>query len=588
MIIRTIIAALLAIPAYAYALRYNMHMFQLNGYKNDEHPRWLKKNLRQQWLLVFTGILGILRVLAALIPDGIGRGIALWTTDVLAILTLLLVRLVYRAMKRLNTKSKFNYTPRVKRMITTIIVLTVIVLAACMITPLVMAGGPSAIHWSLGSNDAQAGFPGFLAGVFLILISLQLVFNMISNVINRPIEKGVNQYYINDAKKKLKSVPGLQIIGVTGSYGKTSVKFYLQTLLQGKYNVLVTPESYNTPMGIVKTIRGSLKPTHELFICEMGARHVGDIKEDTDIVHPHHGVITSVGPQHLETFHSMENIQKTKFELADALPEGGKLFLNGDNEYIQQQAKLYKNKFFYYSDIEAGTSRKADPDNTRTDKAEVDKAEDPAVHHSTEAERAAGYCAKDVTVSQMGTEFTVTAPNGEEERFQMKLVGAHNVINVVGAISVAHQFGMSLKELKIPVRRIQPVEHRMQMREQGNVTIIDDAYNSNPVGSKAAVETLAMFDGIRILVTPGMVELGAKEDEYNYKFGTYAADCCDYVLIVGKKNRESIRKGVLDKGFPVEKCICVDKLEDAMTYAYSIKGQGHKYILLENDLPDNY
>ncbi|MCR4599927.1 MAG: UDP-N-acetylmuramoyl-tripeptide--D-alanyl-D-alanine ligase [Acetatifactor sp.] len=551
MIIRTILAFLLAIPAYAYALRYNMHMFQLGGYKNDEHPKWLKKNLRQQWLLVFTGVLGILRILVSLLPDGIFRGIALWTTDILAILTLLLVRLVYRAMKRLNTKSKFNYTPRVKRMITTILVLTGLVLLISFIAPLVANGG--ADDWELFSNDVQYGFPGFLTGVLLVMISLQLVFNMISNVINRPIEKAVNQYYINDAKRILKSVPGLQIIGVTGSYGKTSVKFYLQTLLQGKYNVLVTPESYNTPMGIVKTIRGSLKSTHEIFICEMGARHVGDIKEDTDIVHPHHGVITSVGPQHLETFHSMENIMNTKFELADCLPEGGKLFLNGDNEYIQKKAVEYKNKIFYYSE-----------------------------------KQGEGYQAKDVTVSQLGTEFTVTAPNGEEERFQMKLIGAHNVINVVGAIAVAHQFGVSLKELKIPVRRIQPVEHRMKMREQGNVTIIDDAYNSNPVGSKAAVETLAMFDGIRILITPGMVELGAKEDEYNYKFGTYAADCCDYILIVGKKNRESIHSGVLSKNFPADKCICVDKLEDAMTYAYSIKGQGHKYILLENDLPDNY
>ena len=568
MIFRTIIAAALAIPAYAYALRYNMHMFQLNGYKNDEHPKWLKKNLRQQWILIFTGCLGLFRILVSLLPDGIFRTIALWFTDVLVFLTLYLVFLVYRAMKRLNTKSKFNYTARVKRMIATILVLTGIVLLLSILLPIVACGGFDCCDWELFSNDAQEGFPGFLTGVILILISLQLVLNMISNVINRPIEKGVNQYYINDAKRMLKSVPGLQIIGVTGSYGKTSVKFYLQTLLQGKYNVLVTPESYNTPMGIVKTIRGSLKPTHELFICEMGARHVGDIKEDTDIVHPHHGVITSVGPQHLETFHSMENIQKTKFELADCLPEGGKLFLNGDNEYIRQQAVGYKNKIFYYSDEE--------------------KFMEAAQENESDEERKAGYYAKDVVVSQFGTEFTVVAPNGEEERFQMKLVGAHNVINVVGAIAVAHQFGMSLKELKIPVRRIQPVEHRMQMREQGNVTIIDDAYNSNPVGSKAAVETLAMFDGIRILVTPGMVELGAKEDEYNYKFGTYAADCCDYILIVGKKNRESIRKGVLDKGFPEEKCICVDKLEDAMTYAYSVKGQGHKYILLENDLPDNY
>jgi UDP-N-acetylmuramoyl-tripeptide--D-alanyl-D-alanine ligase len=126
------------------------------------------------------------------------------------------------------------------------------------------------------------------------------------------------------------------------------------------------------------------------------------------------------------------------------------------------------------------------------------------------------------------------------------------------------------------------------MREQGNVTIIDDAYNSNPVGSKAAVETLAMFDGIRILVTPGMVELGDKEDEYNFNFGTYAADCCDYILIVGKKNRESIYQGVMSKNFPEERCKTFDKLEEALSFAYAIKGQGHKYVLLENDLPDNY
>ncbi|MDD5874047.1 MAG: cyanophycin synthetase, partial [Clostridia bacterium] len=187
-----------------------------------------------------------------------------------------------------------------------------------------------------------------------------------------------------------------------------------------------------------------------------------------------------------------------------------------------------------------------------------------------------------------GTEFTMTAPDGTTENFQMRLIGAHNVINVAGAIAAANTLGIPLSDLKIPVRRIQPVPHRMQMREHGQVTIIDDAYNSNPVGSKAAVETLAMFDGIRILITPGMVELGDKEKEYNYKFGTYAADCCDYILLVGKKHTEPIREGVLSKGFTPEKCQSFDKLEEALSYAYAIKGQGHRYILLENDLPDNY
>ena len=158
----------------------------------------------------------------------------------------------------------------------------------------------------------------------------------------------------------------------------------------------------------------------------------------------------------------------------------------------------------------------------------------------------------------------------------------------MAAISVAHRLGMSLKSLKVPVRRIEPVAHRMQLIDHGEVTIIDDAYNSNPVSSKAAVETLALFDGIKILITPGMVELGDKEEKYNYKFGTYAADCCDYILLVGRKRSKPIRDGVLSKGFPEEKCLVYDKLEDAVQYAYKIKGQGHKYILLENDLPDNY
>ena len=285
----------------------------------------------------------------------------------------------------------------------------------------------------------------------------------------------------------------------------------------------------------------------------MGARRIGEIREVCDIVHPVLGIITSVGPQHLETFYSMENIQKTKFELADALPADGMLFLNGDNKYIQEMAVKYPSSVLYYSQ-----------------------------------QSGEGYAAKDVSVSRLGTDFTVVTPEGESERFQMKLIGGHNVINVTGAIAVAHSLGIALRDLRVQVRKIQPVEHRMQMKEYGSVTIIDDAYNSNPVGSKAAVETLNMFEGIRILITPGMVELGDKEEEYNYQFGTYAADCCDYILLVGRRHTKPIMEGALSKGFPVEKCLAYDRLEEAMSYAYAIRGEGHKYVLLENDLPDNY
>lgn len=519
--IRTLVAALLAIPAFYLTMRYNLHMFQLNGYKNVEHINRIKKKIRQQWVLLFGFAMGILRMVFPYL-----------VLDIINYLVYILIILVYRALKRLNSKKKLVFTARIKRLVVTDLTGSLLVIAISE-----MFGGLTV-----------------LSGLFMILVSSQIIMLVLCNIINHPIETGINQYYINDAKRRLKEVKNLTIVGVTGSYGKTSVKFYLQTLLQEYFYVLVTPESYNTPMGVVRTIRESLKPTHNIFICEMGARHVGDIKEICDIVKPQHGIITSIGPQHLETFFNIDNIMNTKFELADALPDGGMLFLNGDNEYIQKKASFYDgDKIFYYSEAEGQ-----------------------------------GYCAKDISVSQMGTTFTVVTPLGETENFQMKLIGAHNVINVVGAIAVANKLGVPLKDLKIPVRRIQPVEHRMQMREHGMVTIIDDAFNSNPVGSKSAVETLAMFEGIRVLITPGMVELGDKEDEYNYKFGTYAAECCDYILLVGRNRTKAIRNGAIDKGFSEEKCLVFDRLQEAVSYAYSIKGAGHKYILLENDLPDNY
>ena len=547
MIVRIIITAALAVPAFWLTMRYNMHMYQLNVYMNGEQRAWIHKNFRLQWILVFAMGLGIVRMLAPLA----GANWLLWVLDILCWLTLTVIILVYRIITQMNQKKKLVFTPRVKRMVWCICIMSVILQAAA---------------YFIEGGECVSGMLTFIVGA-------QLWMNMLSCIINRPIEKGVNQHYINDAKRILRSNPDMTIIGVTGSYGKTSVKFFLQTLLQQKYSVLVTPESYNTPMGVVITIRKFMKPSHEIFVCEMGARYVGEIKEICDLVHPHHGVITSIGPQHLDTFGGIENIKKTKFELADALPEGAMLFLNGDNEYIAD-----------YLESRGGDMGPADNDLAGARKT---GGYGNVTFYYSEGS-GVGYTASDIRVSSLGTDFTVTAPDGETERYQMKLVGAHNVINVMGAIAVANRFGIALKDLRIPVRRLRPAQHRMEMKESGGVTIIDDAYNSNPIGSKAAVETLALFDGIRILITPGMVELGEDEAEYNRKFGTYAAECCDWILLVGEKHTEPIREGIMSKGFPEGKCRTFSKVEEAIDYAYKIRGDEHKYILLENDLPDNY
>ena len=499
----------------------SVHFFQLNSYRFDTHTKWIRENSRKY---LTHNIISVLMLIVIFIPmNPMVKAIALEALFIISLPT----------EKPKKAKKPLVYTPRVKRMLFT----TLLVILAVLI--------PTTI---VGLNTAHETYPLF---AMVLIYALSPCIILLSNLINKPLELSINQHYTNDAKKMLKACPDLKIIGITGSYGKTSVKYYLTTLLKSKYNVLMTPESYNTPMGVVKTIRGSLKATHEIFVCEMGAKWVGDIKELCDIVHPHHGIITSIGPQHLESFKTLDAIKGTKFELADALPEGGMLFLNGDDENI---------------------------DSYKGDRKHISYSLDNG-----------DYSAFDISVSERGTTFKVKAPDGETQEFSTKLIGRHNVLNIVGAIAVSHKMGIELKDLRSAVRKLEGVPHRLQLSDKGNMTIIDDAYNSNPSGTKAALEALSLFDGYKILVTPGMVELGSKQDELNREFGQNAADVCDYVVLVGAKQAVPIKAGLLDKNYDESKIYVASNINDALSHVYALNSQGKKKIvLLENDLPDNY
>lgn len=556
--IRIMISFILAVIAYRYALVYNLHMFQLNGYKNGEHFVWIRKFIRRQWVLIAGVVIGIA---AVIFPDAL--------TDWLTLLWFLFIIAVYQALCGMSQKKPLVYTARVKRLTATVIVLDVILLCAGILAwdkaeGLFIAGaaGSRVFARVLGFKLFYGGY-GTLArldGILMITVGLKILSCIIANIVNKPIERAVSDHFINDAKRILREAKDMTIIGVTGSYGKTSVKYYLGELLSAKYNVLITPESYNTPMGVVRTVRERMKPGTEIFVCEMGARHVGDIKELCDLVHPQHGIITSIGPQHLETFFSMENIVSTKYELADALPKDGMLFLNWDNEYVRGNAGKYGNVTGY-----SGTEQEQVPD----------RAAQPL------------YSAHNIILTPQGTTFEVSAPDGERETYTTSLIGAHNIVNITGAIAVAHSMGIALKDLRIPVRRLKSVPHRLELKRNDKVNIIDDAYNSNPVGSKAALDTLALFEGLKIMITPGMVELGDREEEYNYEFGRHAAEVCDHLLLVGHGRTDAIRKGAEVCG---SQCLIrtFDHFEDAFAYASQIPCDTEKYILLENDLPDNY
>ena len=520
------------------------HMLQLNGYKTPEHSWWMKKNFKRYILPVtlFAAQYGLLFTGA---DNAVGRAF-------LAVLGCMNLVLLVANKPGKKFKKPLVYTARVKRMLVTFFILIALYFAAA-----VAVGYDKVYGIPFFGADVIEGTVWFESPIPFILVGSALYLTPIlvplSNLINKPIETAINNWYINDAKKKLASMPNLHKVGITGSYGKTSMKFYLSELLSSQYETLKTPESFNTPMGVTITVRRDLKPTHEYFICEMGARRVHEIKELCGIADPHDGIITSVGPQHLETFGSIDNVVNTKFELADHVSPLGKIYLNYDNELIRKKAHEYPNAVTY------GT---------------------------TEGSMWRG---SDVTVSDRGTEFTVTSPDGQSCRFTTKLLGEHSVQNLLGAIAYACGTGIPMEKLVLPVKRIAAVPHRLQLLDKGGgVTYIDDAYNSNPSGCRAALAVLGLFDACRILVTPGMVELGAKQEELNFEFGQEAAKACDYIVLVGKAQTQPIYNGIKDAGFDMNNVYVADGLNDALAKANSYQTDKKKVVLLENDLPDNY
>lgn len=536
-IINIILAAVLLFATLAdfwSCLRYNVHMFQLNGYKIVEHKKWLSQNESRQRFLLFA-------LPAFVIAGVVMMGASGWLS-LLAVAFHGLSMLGYVLRKKYFTKKALAFTNRVKRLI----------VALCIVFAVVC--GLFGVVFTFGRPFDTACFLNAFAMSLTGLTFFTPILLVFVNRLMQPVEKHINQGFINDAKRILASHKDLMVIGVTGSYGKTSLKYFLQAMLREKYNVCITPASFNTPMGVVRTIREELKPTHDVFICEMGAKHVGDIKELCDIVHPKHGVITSVGPQHLETFLTIDNVRNTKFELEEALPADGMLFVNSDSEEA----------------LKGGEERRSRGRNV--------------VYYGGRD----GYYADNIQLSPLGTDFTVHTPDGRSVDLHMSLIGKVNILNVLGAIAVADTLGVPPEDLRIPVRRLLPVKHRMELTEHHGYSVIDDAYNSNPVGSKAAVETLGMFDGARILITPGMVELGSEEDRLHYEFGKAAAPNADYILLVNKYRTGFIKKGVLEAGFNEANLFEFDNFTEAFDFALKIKDERHKFILLENDLPDNF
>lgn len=497
-----------------------IHYFQLESYQFPGYFRTVKRNA------VKAGVPGLVLALAGLVICLAGGGKVLQVSDVLMMLGFVAFGVALMQMqKKQKAKKALVFTPRVKRLYA----------VAAVVFTLVFWGAGAVSRWFM-----------FVLPVLLpALVAL-------AGLLAWPIEKLISEMYFRDAQRMLKNRPDLIKIGITGSFGKTSVKFILGTMLQEKYQTLITPSSFNTPMGVTKIIRTKLQPAHQVFVAEMGARHVGDIKEMCRLVHPHHGVLTSVGPQHLDTFKTLERIKKTKYELMDAIPEGGCCFFPDDGAICRE---LYDK-----------TGKEKRLACVRGGDADV--------------------WAEDITVSLAGSSFMLCTKE-DRIRCETKLLGEHNIQNIVLAASVCLHLNMTLRQISRGISRIVPVEHRLQLIPSDGVTIIDDAFNSNPKGAECALDVIRQFPGRRIIITPGMVELGEEETAFNHAFGKKMASCVDVAILVGRKHTQPIHDGLTEAGFPEENVHPVSSLEEAAALLWKI-GKPGDVALFENDLPDNY
>ena len=514
-----IIALIVATFYFVVKLRYELQMFQQNSYRNERYFKWLKKS-------------GLIAIRYAEIGSILLAVVAtIFSIDWLLILSAILLIVLAIGLLKRKSKVKLKFTSRAKRLFFTSLGVAILIVG---------------LIWFLNSCLSVAILFAIVCG-FLTFLILPL-----ANIILKPVENRINNWYINDAKRILAEHKDLIIIGITGSYGKTSTKHFLEKILSQKYNVLMTPGSFNTTMGVVRTIREYLNPTHQVFICEMGAKQNGDIKEICDIVKPKYGILTSVAEQHLDTFKNIENVRKTKFELVDSLPSDGLAVLNADYDIIVSNADKVKTNTIFYS---------------------LNSAKQ-------------GYTAKNITYSQHGTTFDLYIGENREGTFTTELLGDYNVSNILACMALAYEMGLNDKEIAFGVHKLQAVEHRMEIKPNGaGLIIIDDAFNSNPKGAEMALKILSQFTGKRFVITPGIIELAGRQDYYNEKLGEQIAQSVDYAVLVGKKQTEAIYKGLKNKNYPDEQIFIANNLKEAAEKVFSMAVRGDT-VLFENDLPD--
>lgn len=520
------LASLVVYTIHLYSkLTSNLHALQQNRYnRGNKYLKWVKDNIDKNYLNA--------ELLIVLIPLFVfldNKYIAILFNSLYFIIAMI------RSIKNNKkvTKIPLKYTSRIIRMYITF---TIIFLALVTLITINF------------NND-------YLVAYYIIFALFSYFNNLVMvliNIINAPIEKLIGNHYKNKAKNKLKAMSNMGVIGITGSYGKTSSKNILYTVLNSKYNAFMTPKNYNTPFGLTLAINNELDKFNDYFIAEMGACKKGEIKELCELVKPKYGIITKIGLAHLETFKSEENIIKTKFELVESLPSDGVGILNIDDE--KQVNYQIKNDCHI---IWIGIDNK--------------KADVYATNIKLESNKTTFDC--------------YFKEEKKKYSFMTSLLGKANIYNILASIALGSYLGISKEELINAVKQVKPVEHRLNLKKYCGMYLIDDAYNANIDGAKMALDVLKLTNGKKIVISSGIIELGAKSYEINKELGRYMKDICDEVILIGRVQTKPIYDGLIEKKFNKDKIHILNNVMDSFALLNELKDKD-TYVLLQSDLPD--
>lgn len=514
----------------------SLQILQQSSYSNFDFIRWIerKSNVYIKKLTVVC----ILTILSSVLVSVAFNFISLYFALAFVVFYAFFVFLYVLGERKQTVRVKLVITPRIIRLAVCHFLLSTFF-------SLVLVLIINALFFVINVKLLQIARFGLVAlGALLVPYVL-----FVANFLMRKIERLIAKRYIAKAKQKMQTLSDVLVIGITGSYGKTSIKNILHTMLSEKYKVFSTPKSYNTPMGVCKSIE-QLDSSYDVFIVEMGARRPGDIAELCNIVSPDYAVISAIGEQHFDTFNSLDEIINTKAELAKSI-KNGTVFVSADSENA-----LKIKEFCTAKVVTCGMKPTAD-----------------VVAHN-------------VSNYSFGSNFVLNL-DAHNKEVSTRLLGEHNVTNVCLGSAVCFELGLDLSQIASGISRVEQVPHRLQLvQNTSGLIVIDDGFSSNIVGAENAIKVAKSFGKRCIVVTPGIVEMGSLTKKINQTLGSMLA-VFDKIILVGSYATYYIKQGLLNENYNFKNVIMVKTLDEARAQIASIATAGD-VVLFENDLPDKF